>query len=255
MKGTSLLLALVILAVVWGIQALFRRSKMATVLATFQRAGSRDARLVGSDTVLGSIRGRTYEYSISQGRRQFAGSTTLSTPLSKDAPLLEMHLYQQMQTAARSGVVDLEIGDAEFDRRVVVEAAPASTAVALLDSPISKRVLAVMPCTVTIADGELSVRKLGQVLEPASADALLDLLVALDLRLGAVKAPITEGSSEYRSPSPKPIDPERRAREKNEREELAAMRASRARRSQPQIAFYICAAIILGLMILRVFRR
>jgi hypothetical protein len=170
-----------------------RRRELVAVHSAFELNDAADADVVGND-VLAVLDGRLYRYTLEQGGHSSPGSTVVTVSMPARLPAFEMHLWSQttadVKRVARGQEIDVVLGDPTFDASVVVEAAPSSIALLVLDPPTRANVLAQMPCTIDLEDGSLVFRKPGKVCRAADAGVVIVTMRALCARLATVAAEI-----------------------------------------------------------------
>ena len=140
-------------------------------------------------TLTATLSGLSVVIGMNPGSRYTSAANVVSSSLRGPAPL-QMVLSPQTSTPSFLGSagVDVEAGDADFDARVVVEAAPADLARTILDADTRAKLLALMPCTVTLDAEEVWLRTKWRLDNPAVAERLVRFVVQLVERVHAAPA-------------------------------------------------------------------
>ena len=176
-----------------GLLYYLRWREVAAARDGLRAAGATDAHIravmFSGQVAEGTVRGRKVRFEVEQGGKNSPSYTTVAIP-APPGIAFEMHLSEQTPRALRlveQGLeIDVNVGDPSFDDRVIVEAAPSRMAVAVLDASLRERILAQMPCTVSVAGGTILLRKRGKLTSIPVVQELVDLVSTVDAMISAV---------------------------------------------------------------------
>jgi hypothetical protein len=153
----------------------------------------------------------------------------------------------------RGMAVDLRVGDDDFDRAFLIEAAPADVVQRFLDAELRRGLLELFPVSLKVAGGEVVLERTGWLEHGLQVEAALDLVARAMARLRSAFAEADEhalakapqiGAPFRGLPDASAVDAARTARE-GEVAALALIRRRRQLAHRPELLYGLVAAVVI----------
>jgi hypothetical protein len=206
------------------------------------------------------VRGRfvglrvTYAFTSRGAGSSSVSWTEITAHVSTEGVMISLRPGQEDARVAAGEAIDVEVGDVEFDRDYVVEAAPTDRVRSIFDETLRGDIRAIHPVEITARDDTLTVAKEGWLGDTQRAGALLALCALVARHIEETgKSTATPASGIYRGD---PVEVhaalEEERRSEIERLQEAVARRAAANERNTTIGCIVAVALVGGIMLLNV---